>query len=508
MQTQRVRLYWDTVRHLKPIQVWRRVWRPLPRVRGVQASRREPQERWVDSVQREDAWLGGRRWKLLNQEREISTWNDPGIEKLWLYHLHYLERPHPETVTAWIEENPAGNGNGWEPYPISRRITSWVKWLLESPLEETLRRQVENSLAAQAEWLSQSLEWHLLGNHLLANAKGLVLAGAYFDGPDAWRWLQEGIGILRRELKEQILEDGGHFELSPMYHALLLEDLLDLVNISHLFPQALGEEETEWRRLAARMLGWLSQMTHPNGQTAYFNDSVHGMAADHVELESYAARLGVKAEHVPLGPSGYIRLEAGDTVVLFDAGPVGPDYQPGHAHCDLLSLEVSYNGQPVITNTGISTYESCPTRLEERRTAAHNTVRVDGAEQSEVWESFRVARRARVLHTKVSRCWAEAKHDGYRRLTGGVTHWRRVEVDNEQLKVDDRLEGTGFHRVEIFWHLAPGANVNVQFGDNIVRLDKTGAWCIEFGRRIERPVVVGLWEGYLPVQLETCLFFN
>ena len=136
------------------------------------------------------------------------------------------------------------------------------------------------------------------------------------------------------------------------------------------------------------MLGWLEQLTHPDGEIAYFNDSVQGLAAAPSALRAYAVRLGVKHVRFPLGPSGYVRLDAGETIVLFDAGPVGPDYQPGHGHCDLLSLEISHRGSRAISNSGVSTYEPCPRRLAERGTAAHNTLRLDGAEQSEVWRQL------------------------------------------------------------------------------------------------------------------------
>src|SRR6267378_2144734 len=78
-----------------------------------------------------------------------------------------------------------------------------------------------------------------------------------------------------------------------------------------------------------------------------------------------------------LGNSGYIRLENKDTVVLFDAAPIGPDYQPGHAHADTLSLEVSHRGRRVLVNSGTSTYERGPERAKERGTAAHNTIVID-----------------------------------------------------------------------------------------------------------------------------------
>ena len=61
--------------------------------------------------------------------------------------------------------------------------------------------------------------------------KALIFAGLFFEGPDADRWVGLGLKILSKELNEQILEDGGHFELSPMYHSIILEDLLDIINI-------------------------------------------------------------------------------------------------------------------------------------------------------------------------------------------------------------------------------------------------------------------------------------
>ena len=87
------------------------------------------------------------------------------------------------------------------------------------------------NLSLQARWLSNRLEWHLLGNHLFVNAKALIFAGLFFQN-EANQWLNKGLKILKKQVSEQILGDGGQFELSTMYHALALEDLLDLVNIS------------------------------------------------------------------------------------------------------------------------------------------------------------------------------------------------------------------------------------------------------------------------------------
>ena len=129
-----------------------------------------------------------------------------------------------------------------------------------------------------------------------------------------------------------------------MYHALILETVLDLINAGQLYAPVIDNDLGMLRETAQRMLSWLSKMVHPDGKIAFFNDAAFGIAPDFVQLADYALRLGLKSVNVPLGESGYIRLEIGESMVLFDAGAIGPDHQPGHAHADTLSFELSLNG--------------------------------------------------------------------------------------------------------------------------------------------------------------------
>ena len=132
-------------------------------------------------------------------------------------------------------------------------------------------------------------------------------------------------------------------------------------------------------------------------------------------------------------------------MLILDAGPVGPDYLPGHAHADTLSYELSLFGRRVIVNSGTSCYGTSPERQRQRGTAAHNTVVVDGEDSSEIWDGFRVARRARPLNLRwgeaVDGGWVECAHNGYQRLPGRVTHWRRWALNPTSLRLEDRLEG-------------------------------------------------------------------
>ena len=181
-------------------------------------------------------------WVFLNKSYRLEEigWRGHGCEKLWRYNQHYFDDLnaqksfdrrtwHQHIIDLWIEENPPFKGDGWEPYPTSLRIVNWIKW---AKIHNILSEVGNSSLLLQSRWLARRLEFHLLGNHLFSNIKALIFAGLYFEGDEADRWLELGMKILKTELEEQILADGGHFELSPMYHALALEDVLDLINIA------------------------------------------------------------------------------------------------------------------------------------------------------------------------------------------------------------------------------------------------------------------------------------
>ena len=476
--------YWHTVRWLKPVQVYGRLRFRLARARPSLAA--APQRR----VAARDAWLscsrsptlvGPARLRLLGVERELGTagdWNHGEYPRLWLYNAHYFddlvadghqERQvwHVQLIDRWIRENPPGYGTGWEPYPTSLRLVNWVKWMIgQTSVSDT----VVHSAAVQSRALRQRLEHHLLGNHLWANAKALVFSGAFFTGPEAASWLRTGLDILSRELDEQVLADGGHFERSPMYHAIVAEDVLDLIQLSMMFPSVVPIELlSRLNDVIGRMLAWLSTMSHPDGGISFFNDAALGIAPDHQVLAVNAGALGVRvpthaANHSTwLAASGFARLEMPTAVLLADVGSVGPSYLPGHAHAGTMSFELSVHGRRLLVNSGTSTYTPGLERHRQRGTAAHNTVMVDDADSSEVWGGFRVARRARVGEVRISKHGGEhvltGSHDGYLRLPGRVTHHREWKLTTGRLTVTDTLEGQP-RRAEARFHLAPGARLD------------------------------------------------
>ena len=425
------------------------------------------------------------RFVFLNRTGDLEQigWDGPGEEKLWRYNQHYFDDLnaleadsrldwHRALVTNWMAQNPPVAGTGWESYPTSLRIVNWIKWSLQHDVSD---QEFLDSLAMQARWLARRLETHLLGNHLFVNAKALTFAGAYFSGNEAASWRRAGFDILRREIPEQILPDGGQFERSPMYHALAYEDMLDLYNLCRCFAADAAWSESAGCDLGpeilARMGAWLHTMSHPNGELGLFNDTAEDIAPSVRELDAYAQRLGLASTTPPqamrLTSSGYIRLQEGQATVLFDAAPVGPDYLPAHAHADTLSMELSLGLTRVIVNSGTSVYAEGPERSRQRATAAHSTVVIDGQDSSEVWGSFRVARRACPhdvrLKLEQGRQQASARHDGYRRLPGQPVHARSLTLLRNGLLIEDVIEGN-FEHAQSRFHFHPAVTVGVDAG--------------------------------------------
>lgn len=412
---------------------------------------------------------------------EDIDWKSSEMPKLWRYNLHYfdyllaedrsLERKR-RLINHWIARNPPGIEDAWEPYTVSLRMVNWIKLFLREPA--LVQPEWLKSLHQQALWLEQHIEYHILANHYLKNGVALFFAGAYFEGADADRWLRKGLEILRSELQEQFLADGGHFERSPMYHSICLVDYLDVLNLTKSSPAAISRDiANECTDKVTAALDFLYGVCLPDGAIPLFNDSAFGIAPTPHQIFDYAGKvIGYKTPSpssslvLSVFPSSgyYVCRKAADMIII-DCGPIGPDYQPGHAHCDILSYELAIDGHRVVVDSGVFDYERSWERTYARSTRAHNTVVVDGEEQSEVWGVFRVARRAKPCGSHFEQMndgsvLFKGAHDGYTRLPGKPIHWRSVTYDGkESWRIEDRLEGKGHHRIESYLHVHPDYQV-------------------------------------------------
>ena len=286
--------------------------------------------------------------------------------------------------------------------------------------------------------------------------------------------LKKGLVILNEQLNEQFLCDGGHFERSPMYHSILLNDLLELIYLSKISQSPIIQAyEDYWRTTANKALDFLTGMLHPDNEISFFNDAAFGIAPSPGHLFSFAEKLGLALPNneqrlLTFKESGYSRIQNEHNVVLFDHGTVGPNYLPGHAHADTLSFEWSHLGQRIVVNSGTSLYGGCQERLRQRQTPAHSTITVNNLSSSQVWSGFRVAKRANgeLISAKEIDASLEvkARHDGYKVLGQNVMHNRTITLNENSFTVTDTIEGNP-NCAEAFFHLHPNIRVNKDSND-------------------------------------------
>jgi hypothetical protein len=553
---QRVNLYARTARHLR----WRQLfYRPLRDIQGVLPFRitanAEVSLCNVPALSAQvSAWMAPRdnvgsrakdilegKFCFLNHSvvLEEMDWKVRKVSHLWNYNLHYFDYAldlawayrlskdnayrdrFADLALSWIEGTDPGHGDGWEPYAVSVRTVNWIYSLLlfGRDFDASCSKRLENSLVQQMEFLSRRLEWHILGNHLQKNLKALIIGGLFFSGPAPQQWLRNGLRLLWRELFEHVLADGGHFERSPMYHVIALADFLELVSLL----QAAGDPppETTVTRIR-RMVAATGALSSRTGRLHLFNDTALGIAPPRSWVSSLAR--STVGEEIPevdgvieLSNSGYFGLA--DSVrgerLLIDCGPLGPGYQPGHGHCDLLSFEWSLGDRPVVVDSGVRGYDGDALREYVRSTRAHNTVTIDGREQAEVWGTFRVARRPTLR---------PARHT----LEGGTytfvgaycpysdrrsVHHRTLVRDGDGLRIHDRIEGRRGGTATSYLHLHPDfaiegeGTVRIATAEGLeLRIETWGAervdvergqhspaqgwYCPEFGVALPAPVVV------------------
>ncbi|GMV91414.1 MAG: hypothetical protein AMXMBFR82_11920 [Candidatus Hydrogenedentota bacterium] len=514
--------YGRTLRHLKVSQIlWRARYaaeKRLPILKGQATVQAPPQfdSSTMDQIRTamgELAWilppnadavdaLCRNEFTFLNHTEQFGhavDWSVPGASTLWRYHLHYFGwgrtlalaylQENREALRArflsladdWIDKNPRGSSPGWDAFVISSRLMNWAQAF--SVFAEA-SPQVLESVANQTGWLLRHLEKDVRANHLLKNAQALVIAGAVLGDRYGEQATRRGLELLAQELDEQILEDGGHYERSLMYHCQVLEDNL-------FVHAALEDPPAKLTSVIEKMSGFLARMLYRDESIPQFGDANLDLDVPaeallrltkkrfpNLELERPT---GCRAEVA----SGFYILETadGEARMTVKAGNPGPAYQLGHAHCDMLSYEFFADGRRLIVDSGVFSYDNDKWREYSRGTSAHNTVRVNGREQLECWDRFRVGRR----YNSTIRAWTEhaggqlliASHDGF-----APHEYQRIVylAPAGFWLVADRVTGPESCDVESFVHAHPEAGVEEGYEQ----------WRIEFGKTVVKLVPFGM----------------
>jgi uncharacterized heparinase superfamily protein len=379
-------------------------------------------------------------------------------------------------IMSWINNNPIGYKDGWEPYPLSLRIVNWIFYYnLNRNMfdnDRNFKQMYLNSLYHQCAYLSHFLEYHILANHLIKNGKALFFAGHFFE---QYSWIQKGESIFSKELYEQILPDGSHFERSPMYHSIVLEDILDIINlIGGLAISPKIFKKNILIDIAQNMQRWLQYIIQPDREIPLFGDSSFQTALKLDQLTDYYNcvcddKIESESQSIinSLAASGYHVFRSSSQYLIVDGGKLGVDYQPGHAHCDLFSYEYSYNDIRFLVDSGIGEYLNSELRQKARSINGHNCVVVNEMDQAEIWEVFRMGRRVEPSLAETSSEKNLSKFVGIYEnqllKKYAYTHKREILfVENDFFYIKDQVTGKKIFNIKSLLHFHPDCKIEIQ----------------------------------------------
>lgn len=476
--------YFHTIRFLKPIQVFYRVYYFILNRFGNKPTFGKILNKDVvflsfASTHSSQSYLGESSFQFLNITHTFSQRIDWEIEtygKLWQYNLCYFDflnsgiskKEGLRIINEFIESKNSLK-SAIEPYPTSLRIINWIRFISKYEIKN---RAIADCLYEQVELLTKRIEYHILGNHILENAFAIYMAGVFFNES---KYIRTGKKLLKNQLKKQILSDGGHFEQSAMYHQLMLFRILECIDIQ--------DKEDAFTKLlkkyAKEMLSWLNAVSFANGDIPLVNDAAKGIAPTTSQLNEFANELGIENVKTNLGDSGYRMFSKNNYECLTDVGGVTATYQPGHTHADALSFILYINNKPFLVDGGTSTYTVCERRQLERSTSSHNTVVVGNNNQTAVWGGFRVSKRAhvKIINEKENENII-ASHTGYK-----SKHVRSFSF-GDAIEIIDTYEHRNT-KCEAHFHFHP--KVSFQLSENSVEFNE-GAIVFENALAVKQEV--------------------
>ncbi|MCU1308543.1 MAG: hypothetical protein JWN45_3238 [Acidobacteriaceae bacterium] len=413
-----------------------------------------------------------------------------------------------ELVDHWITENPTGIGVNWAiAMEAALRALSLCFTLdLLTPFRPEEAKMVERITCSLWEHLlfieaHSEFSFFIRSNHYLSNIVGLLALSAYLEGPGMDARRDKYAGRLQREIFFQTYADGADFEASMGYHLLVCQmftagyRIIERAGLSldHRFRERLEH----MHRFAWEMADVQGRLPHvgdcDDGRVELLVDDLEQMRLPLEQRNSLqvAGFLGVgerlfgygqqfrneDAEwygivapvdkrgirpRVTLAPDcGVARVSSDPAEVWFLTMPNGIKGRGSHTHADKLSVLLQLNGDPVFVDSGTACYtRDAALRNTFRATAAHNTIRVDDAEQNSIDRAllFRAGNEARVsaieIRNEEGTTVLRANHSGYERI--GVSHERTLRINAESVEIRDDLAGTGEHRIDLFFHLGSG----------------------------------------------------
>lgn len=433
-------------------------------------------------------------------------------------------------LESWLDACPYPFGVNWtSSLELAIRLVNWaVAWHLLGGDHSSLFAG-ESGRHFRTRWLRSVYEHcHFIAghfshfssanNHLLGEYMGLFVGAVTWPfWEESARWQTAAVGGFEREALLQNAEDGVNREQAIYYQ----HEVMDMMLICGLFGRANGVSFSPsfWKRLES-MMEFLAAVMDRNGNVPMIGDSDDALIVRFDPKKSFhpyrsllatgailfgrrdwAAKVGegddktawllgdkatgeiipalrstaspgVRRRAFPEG--GYYVLgarfgEKDEVLAVVDCGPLGFLSIAAHGHADALSFSLSAGGTPILVDPGTFAYHTQKKwRDYFRSTFAHNTVTVDGKNQSTIGGNFMWLTKAesfcrQALLEHGIQCF-EGEHDGYRQLPDPVTHRRKITFDavTNTFRVEDTLTCQQLHQASTCWHFSEDCTVTIE----------------------------------------------
>jgi uncharacterized heparinase superfamily protein len=384
-----------------------------------------------------------------------------------------------DLVRSWLLENVAWHAVAWRADVLATRVFAWIEHfdeIVRRDHDQALRRAMLTSIAAQLRHLARTASWEVAGAARLRALKGLIAGRAAIGEPE--NRLAQVLKTIEREIKQQILPDGGHASRNPSVQLQVLQDLID----TRAILRAVRLETPAAVQLAIdRMAPMLRFFRHGDRRLALFNDSLE---EDGVLIDLVLTRSETKGRPPSqAADTGFDRLQAARSLLIVDTGRPAPRGFDETAHAGMLSFEMSHERERVIVNCGAYRGPKSSWSRVARASAAHSVLVVADTNSVEIRADGALGRasasitRERAEHE--GQQWISATHDGYRQRFG-LTYSRQLflAADGEDLRGEERLTGRPGANFAVRFHLHPSVQASLadDGGAALLRLPSGMFW--------------------------------
>jgi len=384
--------------------------------------------------------------------RERGAARAEGLMRKWL-------AAHADEVSE-----PAWRADLW-----GRRILFWTAYApyILSSADPVYRSSVLYALARGARHLERGADKAMPGLARIGAWSGVIAAALVVQGGPAR--LKTGETGLSRALGVSLHDDGGLVSRSPAQQVAVVETLGQLRAVYI----AARRDVPEWLTdaLSASVAALLAATLGDEALSSWQGGNMASRRRVAAAIEG--AGIAVRPLRQARG-WGYQRMQAKQTVLVFDAAPPPPPRSLAGACASTLAFELSDGPSRLIVNCG-GAGEAMGALPDEliyalRTTAAHSTLTLGDRNSTAIHEDGSLGRGVAEVElvrdetAGVTRC--EASHDGYVRRYG-LLHERRLNLssDGKLLSGEDRLIAAGRKRknetiaFSVRFHLAPQVEV-------------------------------------------------